>query len=473
MPQNDNTWSITLKDFSAGYSPLAFIDDLTEKGSGGHASVMQNVNVLDGKLTQGPGLANLTNGTQAGVVNELIQFIMDKAVANNVSYAIGTSKIFQLSSTSVSLLRTISGCVEGESLTLMKGDVYYFYNTASEGRIGQYNLSSLTFTDSWATGLQVAPHPSDKKEDVMVFGNGRYVGVYIKETSSLTVDKLDFGNESECADVLYANGYWYLAINSGIDGSNRSESNIFLYDGAALVDTLTDEAGVGFMRIGFLYRINGIIYVAYQDLSSEGFIIGYLNGKSISPLKRFTGTLPTFAQKTLWKNTILFLSSGLVYSAGAIVGELPFQLSQVADGGYATVGAIAAPFGTPMISSSDGAGNYRLAQFSGFTTASSWKSIVFPVSSGKMKGFIDEVIVLTKILGAGASCALTFEINQGAESTTAKTITTTGKTRHYLSSFDKSTFEDFRVALDWSGGSATNDCAIRSIKINGHFSEST
>src|SRR3990167_5411293 len=403
----DNTFTLTLEKFHAGYSPLAFNNSLTEFGSSGHASVMQNIDVVNGEyLTQGPGLVNLTNGTQAGAVTEQIQFIMDKAVANDVSYAIGTTKLFKLSSTAVTsdgtFPHTITSCTEGESIQVLKGSLYYFYNTASAGDIGKYDLSS-TFDDDWgSTGfeaLQNAPHPSDKKEDIMVFGNGRYAGTYIVETNTLTVDKLDFGNDVEVADVLYSNGYWHIATNAGVTGTNRAEGQIYLYDGAALVNTLDDEAGVGMQRIGFLYRINGIIYVAYQDLSSTGFIIGYISGRSITPLQRFTGTLPNFQQKTLYKNTILFLSSGLVYSAGSIIGELPYQLSQIADGGYGTVGAIAAPFGTPIVSSTDGGSNFRLAKFSGYDTDCSWKSIIFPLVSGLQLGYIDSVTVLTKALG--------------------------------------------------------------------------
>ncbi len=476
MASKDENWTITLDNFSNAYAPLAFADSLTELGNGGHASVMQNVDVLDGDLTQGPGLSTLTDGTQAGAVTELIQFIMDKAVAADVTYAIGTSKLFKLSSTAVTNTgiwpHAITSCTEGESIQVLKGNLYYFYNTASAGLIGKYDLSS-TFTDNWQTGLQIAPHPSDKKEDIMVFGNGRYAGVYIEGSASMTVDKLDFGNDCEVADVLYNSGFWYLAVNSGVTGTNRTEGQIYLYDGAALINTLTDEAGVGFQRIGFLYRINGIVYVAYQDTSSSGFIIGYINGKSISPLKRFTGTLPNFQQKTLYKNTILFLSSGLVYSAGAMVGELPYQLSQHADGGYSTVGAIAAPFGVPMISSYDGVSAYKLAKFSGYDTACNWKSIVFPVSLGKFKGYIDEIIVLTKTLSTSASCALTIETDQASATTSAKTITTTGKRRHYFNNFGINGIEDFRVAFDWSGGSVANSVIIRSVRINGHYVENT
>lgn len=478
MPKNN--WSIQLDKFNAGFAPLAFTDSLTEEGGGGHASSMKNVDVLTGKLTQGPGLADLTNGTQAGNVTEQIQFIMDRATADDVSWAFGSTKLFKISSTTVENGTAVSGCTEGESLLALKGNLYGFYNKSTGGDIFKMPLSTETVDPNWGstvpTGgavLEKAPHPSAKKEDIMVFGNGQYAGTFINETNTLTPQKLDFGDDAQVDDVIFNSGYWYLVVNSGATGTNRTEGQIFLYDGSAVPSTLSDETGVGVQRIGFLYRINGIIYVAYQDLTSTGFIIGFIQGKSIVPLQRYTGALPTFAQKTLYKNTILFLSSGLAYTAGAFVPELPYQLSQHADGGYGTVGAVASPFGTPMISSTDGGSNFRLAQFSGFDTNCEWQSIVFPVSLGKFKGYIDEIIVLTESLGSGASCVLTVEANQEADTSNSLTIETTSKRRHYFTGTGLGQIEDFLIKLDWSGGSTTNACPIRKIRINGQFVQTT
>jgi hypothetical protein len=175
----------------------------------------------------------------------------------------------------------------------------------------------------------------------------------------------------------------------------------------------------------------------------------------------------------LYKDTILFLSSGLVWSCGAPIEQLPIQISQFADGGYATCGAIACPFGTPMIASTDGGSNFQLAKFSGYNTACLWKSVVIPAISGRMLGYIDDIIVITKSLGAGASCSLTVEANQGTSISTAQTIAATGKRRHVFSNFGLPSggIEDFRIALDWSGASASNDCAIKKIIITGHYVE--
>lgn len=478
-------WNITLDKFYKGFSPLSFSNSLTELGSGGHASTMQNVDCLSDLLTQGPGLSNLVGGTQAGVVTELIQFIMDKAVANDVTYALGTTKLFQLSSTTVTsnatFPHTVTSMTEGESIQILKGNLYYFYNKASGGDIGKYDLSA-TFDDDWGstvptgfTALQNAPHPSGVVEDILGFGNGRYVGVYFNDSNTLIADKLDFGADNEVADILYNQGYWYIAVNSAISGTNRTEGRIFLWDGSGIPTTLADETGVGTQKIGFLHRFNGVVYVCYTDITSPGFIIGYINGKAITPLARYTGSLPNFQKKTLYKNTILALSDNLIYSAGSMVEELPFQLSQLASSTYSTAGALAAPFGTPLVSSTNGAGSFALAKFSGYTTSSSWKSIVFPLSQGKYKSAIDEIVVQTSTLGAGASCALTIEYDQASGTSTTQTIATTGKRRHYFKNFGLPSggIEDMRISLSWSGGSATNACPIRRIQINGHTIEST
>ena len=486
MVNKDNTFIIKLGAFHHGAAPVAHLDSLTELGTSGQYSVAQNIDIvsLPGVLTQGPGLANLTNGTQAGVVSELINFIMDKAVSADATYGIGATKLFKISSTAVasggtpSWPRTITGATDGESVIDLKGYLYYFYNKSSGADCGRYDLSS-TFDDDYfstvptgAAALESAPHPVAAKEDIMVFGNGQYLGTFFSSTATLAPTKLDFGAGNQVDDVIFHANQWHIVVNGSISGTNRVQSNIYQWDGGAISSILADETAVGVQRIGFIYPLNGIIYVCFQDLSSDGgYKIGYVSGRQIKTLRSFTGSLPNFAQKTLYKDTILFLSSGLVYSAGAMIEQLPYQISQIADGGYATCGAIAAPFGTPLVASSDGGSNFRLAKFSGYDTACSWKSIVIPVVSGRMKGFIDDIIVITKTLGANASAALTIEADQASLTSSVKTITGTGKRRHTFKNFALKSIEDFRVAISWSGGNIINDCPIRQIQIIGHFVE--
>ena len=476
----ENQFIIKLKNFYQGFAPLAHLNSLTEKGNEGNASAMVNVDVLGETLTQGPTLANLTNGTQAGSVSELINHILDVAVSDDATYGIGATKLYKISSTAVintgGFPHTITNATDGESVAYLKGNLYYFYNKASGGDIGKYDLAS-TFDDDWgsttptgAGALQKVIHPSATKEDIMMFGNGRYAGVYFANENTIDLDKLDFGNNTEVADIIFHANQWIIAVNSGVSGTNRNYSQIYSYDGSATSALLSDEVAIGLQRIGFLFQVGGIVFVAYQDLSfTGGYKLGYLSGRKIEPLVHFTGSLPNFAQKTLYKNTIIFLSSGLVYSAGSIVGELPFALSQLADGGYATCGALAAPFGTPMIASTDGATNFRLAKFNGYDVACSWRSVVIPVVEGKRNGYIDYIVVRTSSLGASARCDLKVEIDDDSSETDAYQITTTAKKKHIFN-INKAC-DNFRIFLDWSNGSASNACPIKEIQIFGHYKE--
>ena len=470
------TKPIQFKDFHQGKSPLAHLDNLTEKGNSGNYSVAQNIDIISkpGILTQGPGLATLTNG----VLTELINFIMQTAVADGQTYGIGATKLFRITPTTVSNTtdwpHTITGATRGESVAYLKGALYYFYQTNIGRATG---LSGTpTFDDDWgstfptgAAALQDAPHPVATKEDIMLFGNGRYVGVYFNNSTTINVSKLDFGTGNEVADVAFNANQWIIAVNAGVSGSNRSQAHIYLYDGSAISSLLDDEANVGLQRIGFLFVLDGVIYAAYQDLSSTGYKIGYLSGRKIKPLGYFSGGLPTFRQKTLFKDTILFIGGSKIYTSGAVVEELPIQMSQLASVGYSTAGALAAPFGTPLVASTDGT-NYKIAKFSGYTTSAYWKSIVIPLIYGRYLGVIDEVVVLTKDMSTGARCDLKLEYNQASETSDARTISSTTK-RRFVFPINKTQVEDFRVYLDWSNGSASNDCPIRLIAVKYHLSK--
>lgn len=475
----DNDFRIVLEGFNEGFAPLAHIDDKTFIGNKGQASVMlADILSKPGFVTQSPGIADLTNGNQAGNVTELIRFILDKPTAADTTYAIGTSKLFKLSSTAVNITapwpQSVTGMTSGESVIRLKANIYGFYNKASGGDILKMDLATETVTAGWGSStdqaLEDALHPAAVKEDIMLFGNGRYVGAYIEGLATLNVQKLDFGEGSEVADIVFNGGVWWIAVNTG-DGE-RTQGQIYTYDGSALSNILLDEAGLGVQKIGFLYVVNGIIYVCYEELTSNSYILGYLQGRQMKPLRYFTGTLPDHRQKTLYKNTILFTSDDSIWSCGAVVDQLPIQISKLADGGYATLGGIAAPFGTPMIASTDNGSNYRLAKFSGYDTASSFKSNLIDITNGKNLGRINTIIVATKALGANASCALSLEGNQGAKTSSGTlTIDGTGATRHVFQNIGLGAVEDIRVCLDWSGGNTTNDCPIRKITLEGSYVE--
>lgn len=472
----DYDFGITLEGFNDGHGPLAHVDSRTFLGSKGSAgSMCADIISNPGFIQQSPDLVDLTNGNQAGVVTELIRFILDKPTASDTTFAIGTSKLFKLSSTTVasggspSWPQAISGMTEGESVIRLKANLYGFYNKASGGDILKMPLSTEAITPNWGSttdmALEKALHPTAAKEDIMLFGNGRYVGVYVEGAATLDVRKLDFGEGAEVADIVFNANVWYIAVNYG----EGRRGQIYLYDGSAMSNILSDEAGLGSQKIGFLYVLNGIVYVAYQDNSSGAFAIGWMSGRQLKPLRYFAGTLPDHRQKTLYKNTILFLSSGKILSCGAPVEQLPIQISTLADAGYATVGGLAAPFGTPLVASTDGLTKYRLAKFSGLSTDSNWKSISLGVTNGRRLGKVTCVIVSTKPLAANARADISLEGNQGAITSSSFPITGENKTRHVFKSIDLAACEDVRVVIDFANGDATNPCPIRKIELLGNF----
>ncbi len=474
----DIDFKFTITDFNQGLSPLAHLDSKTFIGGKGQASEMQaDIISRPGFLTQSPALSNLTNGTQAGVVDQLIRFILDQPISASLTYGLGTTKLFRITPTTVtsggspSFPQTVTNMTEGESLVRLNANLYGFYNKASGGDIFKMPLSTEVIDDDWGSAtdqaLENAPHPVAVKEDIMLFGNGRYVGAYLEGAATLDVQKLDFGEGSEVVDIVFTSNLFWIAVNSG----EGKRGQIYLYDAGAQSNTLADEAGLGDQQIGFLYVYNGNVYVAYEDTSSDGYVIGYVAGKAVKPLRYFSGSLPTHRQKTLYKDTILFSSSGKVLSYGASVEQLPLQISTLCDGGYSTIGAVSCPFGTPMIASSDGSSNHRLAKFSGYSTDSNWKSIFYDITDGRRLGKIQNIIITSKSLGANARCDISIEVNQGATTSDSYEYSGTGTRRKVFRSVNVPQAEDYRVIVSWANGNSTNDCPLRKIEIEGNFVE--
>lgn len=472
----DIEFRVELAEFNKGLAPLAHIDSSTYIGDAGQASDMKaDIISRPGFLTQSPGLSDLTNGTQAGAVDELIRFIMEQPISDTNTYGLGATKLFKINSTTVvddgTYPMTVTSMAEGESIVHLNGTLFCFYNTGSStGDIATLTLSSDTLDNDWGSttdqALEDAPHPSAVKEDIILFGNGRYVGSYIEGLATLNVQKLDFGAGAEVADIVFHSNYWWIAVNYG-----QRKSQVFMYDGSALSNILSDESGVGAQKIGFLYVHNGVVYVSFTDSTSGGFSIGYLSGRSINPLRYFSGSLPTHRQKTLYKHTIAFISSTDIWSFGASVQQLPAQISKLADAGHATVGGLASPFGTPLVASYDGATSYRLAKLSGYSADSEWKSIFVDLTRDNKIGNVHTVIVYTKPLGANATASLKIEGNQGEETATIGDITTENKTRHEFNTINMPAVEDVRVHIDYSGGDTSDDCPIRKIVLLGNFVE--
>lgn len=476
------TWSVEISNFLGGFSPAYYKETYPSFGNRNQAGVMTNIDLTNaGFLTQGPGLANLTNGTQAAAITTLIKGATDFAVTSDVAYGVGGAKLYKFSSTAVTNAgdwpHTIDkGAVtgeDGEDVAYYQGNLYYSYNhSGSAGDIGKFDLTS-TFDDDWGSTVPTGgaaltnnPHPMVVGgNDVLYVANGRLVTSY--DGTTFISSALDLPQNAIIQSMEWmSDRLWIAANRPNLSGSNKVTSSIFIWDGTS--DSW--EAEIKLMgNVGGTHIKNGVMFIFYRDVSnSGGYKLGYLSGGAVTDLANFTGGLPAFYQITDYKDFILWNSNGDLFAFGSGDKELPVRLFQFADAGYSTVGTLVTPFGTPIVASNDGGSNYRLAQFSGYDTNSSWKSLMFDILGSKKNGRIEKVRINFEQLAANARVDWKLLDNQGRtiySDVVSHTKLGAVTTAYYQ--LNGKMAENFRVELDFASGNATNPVKIKNVKVYG------
>lgn len=481
MPQS---WEITIDRFE-GLTPAFAENAYPTIGNRGHASAMQNVDVFDGGvLTQGPGLADLTNGNQAGVVTTLVRGMTRVPPASSTAYGVGGARLYKLSGTEVasdaSFPRTIDKAAvtgeDGEDVALYKGAIFYSYNhSGSAGDVGKLTLPS-TFDDDYmstvptgAAALQDGPHQMVVGgDDILYIANGRYIASL--NNTTFTAQALDFPQGSSVVSLAWHGNRVYANVNfPGIAGGHQDESTIYVWD----TFSTSWEYQIRVMgRLGALYVKNGLIFVFYEDISlTGGYNLGVVSNGAIQELAAFSGTLPRYFQVSEHKNHLIWNTDGKVYAWGAYAPGLATKLFQLASTGHSSAGGITNGFGTPIIASQSGA-SYRLAKFSGYDVTCSWKSLVFDVSRAKHTSFVDRVVIETEPLSTGAKLdtTLTYDYGKGSRSLAQVAYSADNHTRHVVMR-DEQRIENFRLDLSWANGSTTNPVKVRKIIVSGYFSD--
>ena len=453
-------------------------------GNKNHAGAMTNIDITaPGFLTQGPGLASLTNGTQAGVVTTLINSILDEAVSSDVTYAIGGALLHKLSSTTVSSggspswPRTIDKAAvtgeDGEDVCVYQGNLYYSYNhSGTAGDIGKYDLTS-TFDDDWGStvpsgfaALQGAvPHQMIVGgNDVMYIANGRYIASY--DGTTLMPQALDLPTGSVIQSIGWASdNLWMVANRPNITGSNKNTASIYFWDGTTT--SWSEEIKIMGYAGGCHVR-NGVLFFFYQDVTSTGgYKLAYVNGSHIEDVANFPGSLPEYGQITDYKDFLLWASGGLLYAWGSGDKDLPVRLYQLADGGYSTVGALACPFGTPMVASTEST-NYKLAQFSGYDTACTYKTLMFDVTGETGLSRLSTVVWNFEQLASGASMVWSLVSNNG-KTVYADTISYSklGAATSCVYELNGLLAENFRIEMNFASGSTSNPVKVKNVKVYG------
>lgn len=159
-------YSILLNDISqGGFAPKWYAETYPSYGNKNQAGAMTNIDMTNpGYITQGQGLANLTNGAQDSAVTTLIKGALDFAASSDLTYGIGGAKLYSFSSTTVTSGVTFPHAIakatvtgeDGEDVALYKGRLYYTYNHtnsvgSSTSQFDITNPSTTTFRYTWDT----------------------------------------------------------------------------------------------------------------------------------------------------------------------------------------------------------------------------------------------------------------------------------------------------------------------------------
>lgn len=165
-------YSILLNDISqGGFAPAWYKETYPSYGNKNQAGAMTNIDMTNpGYIQQGPGLTNLTNGSESSAITTLIKGALDFSASSDLTYGIGGAKLYSFSSSTVTSgvsfphsinKATVTG-EDGEDVGLYKGRLYYTYNhTLSVGdstsRFDITNTSGTTYRYTWdGTGTNPA-----------------------------------------------------------------------------------------------------------------------------------------------------------------------------------------------------------------------------------------------------------------------------------------------------------------------------
>ena len=479
QPQKTQPWQIAINSPFQGLCPAFWTNDYPSYGNKNQAGKMRDMDLTSPSfMTQGPGLADLTNGTQATAVTTLLKGILDYSQASDVAFGIGGTELYKLSSTTVTndatFPRTVTNMTDGQDVAYYRGKIYYSYNKASGGDVGELSLPS-TFDDDWLSDVPTGkfalqgsvPHPLlAAGNDFLYIGNKNYLSSWDALTEIATEKDLELPSDAVIQDMAWSqNRLWVATNRPDISGANKNVASIYVWDGNA---PSWDDELVVMGRIGSLFVKNGIVFVFYEDITSTGgYKLGYVSGTSITDVAQFTGSLPLFYQVTEYKNFILWVSSDKIWAWGSADVTSPVMLFQIADAGHATVGGLACPFGTPIVASNYTT-SYRLAKFSGYTTTAYWYSLLFDVSLDTKKSLIDKIKFSFEKLTTNARVDYVIKDNKGTSLSTGTISHTVDGAVTSKLAFPKCEAENFRVELNWAEGNAVNPVQIKSIQVYGH-----
>lgn len=475
----DPNWTITIEPPFSGLVPSYFANTYPFYGNKNQFASLADIDLIDPNvLTQGPGIAALTNGTQAGVVTTLIKGMLAGVTSSDVSFGIGGAKLYKYSASAVASDGTFPHIIDkvtvtgedGEDVAFYKSKVFYSYNhSGSAGDVGSYDLSSTLDDDYFSTleggaALQSAPHQMVVMAgDILAIANGIYIATLDGTTPDPTA--LDFSTGSQVASIAADGDYLMIAVNyPNVAGSNFCASSIQWWDGSsAFVESNIIPVNG---RIGALYIKNGVKFAWWQESGqSNRYNFGYVNGVSLKTIKQMSGTLPLYYQVKEYKGFLVWVSDGIIYLWGGGDIDNPVKLFPYTSTGYTNAGGISAAFGS-LMHASYATTNFILCKESGYSIAGSGKTKAFNIEHS----VIDSIFVQTEQMSAGAKVDFTLYYDYAKHNKVLTQIaySTSNYTLHKI--LNKGVLaENFQLGWSFANGSQSNPVKVRSILVNGHY----
>lgn len=442
-----------------------------------------------------PGPAAVVYPGGANNVSTTIRGIAANYATTTIAYGVGGNKFYRMSPVSATVPHTISGSsgtVYAWDVARYKGNFYYSWG-ADDGlylrTIGKYNGGS-TWDDTWWTGtmsasaLQTLPdnpygpkHPIEVgANDVLYFGNDRYVGSYDGSTAQDKALDLPVGHHVE--DLAWMGDRLYVTTNYSYYG--QPLSSIYIWDGTT--DSWEAEVPIP-GTAGANYVLNGVLYQFYYDRNGTNKL-ARLEGARLVDLTGYGGSEPPeFYQVTDWRNFLVWVpgeDSDDIFAWGSSGNGDPARLFHFADAGASgtgKAGGISSVLESPGIMVANNDQLYYLDTYNqtNYATTGNWKSMLFDITSDEIHGGkISHIRFNFEKLQSGAALNWSLVNNQGRtlySDTISYAKATANNEQHTLTtalySLNGLVAENFRVELDYSSGSSTAPVRVMNIKVYG------
>jgi len=414
--------------------------DYATYGNKNQANAMRNMDLRNpNNIQPGPSRQRLTNGDESGVVGSLALRIMARAFASNETYGTMGKNIIKITSTTVTnnhALNTteLGADTQAEDITEYHDLLFYTSNSSTVAGIGQRD-AALVYDDDWlhrGTGSTTGtfsltvgvPHKLlVGGDDILYITNGNKISSYDIFTDIGTEEAIDLPSDAVVTDIEWNNNLMIITVDwPKITGSNRTLQRVFIWD---TVNESWENDTPQIRRGGTLYTKEGITFVFYEDITSDGTgRLGYFDGSSIKELAQFDGTIPKFYQVDekdgfiCWVSTVG--SEDLIFCWGSGDPKLPARLFQLMRGHHNNIGAIGLPFGSLIVASengSSGGDNIRadISKEAGWDYDSYFYGMTFPVSLDERSAMIRKMTIDCNQLQTGAETIIKLRNSAGTE----------------------------------------------------------